>query len=192
MHTIWRTEQRQRRRRVVLTTVLVALAVVVAAYLLGVGALQCLLLATAVTTVGATFLAVDQLDDDPALPPLLDSGDRSGTRRDVSRLSWVLAGYDNRVGRLPYLRIRAIAANRLAWRGIDLATAEGHEAARQFLGPQGYATLVDDAPEAPTERVFVSCVALLETLDGSSAPDLGPALPGSHRGVTSTSTGGRR
>lgn len=175
MQTIWRTEQRQHRRRVVLTTVLVALAVSLAAYLLGVGTLQCLLLATAVTSVGAVFLAVDQLDDDPTLPPLLDSGDRSGTRRDVSRLSWVLTGYDNRVGRLPYLRLRAIAANRLAMRGVDLSSAEGHEAARQLLGSQGYATLVADAPEAPTERVFVSCVALLETLDADRGPQVRPA-----------------
>jgi hypothetical protein len=186
MHTIWREEERKRRRQVVVATGIAAVAVAVAAYLLGVGVLQCLLLVTAVTTVGAAFLALNQLDDDPSLPPVLDIGDSSGTRREVARMSWVMTGYDNRVGRLPYLRLRAIATTRLAWRGIDLATTDGDRAARELLGPVGYAVLVADSPEAPTERQFVACVTLLERLDGAPATAAPAATAGAAVGSAPT------
>ena len=165
MHSIWRLEERKRRRKVLVTTLLVTIVVVVAAFLIGVSLVQCLLLATAGATVGAVLLALPELDDDPALPPIYDGGDTAGTRREVSRLSWVMVGHDNRVGGAPYHRLREIAATRLALRGVDLATVEGDRAAQDLLGALGYRTLIADAAIPPTSREFEQCVTLLERLD---------------------------
>jgi hypothetical protein len=159
-------ERRRRRRNVVLTTALVALAVAVSGYLIGVAWFQCLLLVTGVTTVGAMYLALGGVDDDPTLPPLDDTGLNTGTRREVSRLSWVLAGHDNRVGGVPYRRLRAIAVNRLGLRGIDVSDPAGDAAAREVLGEQGYRLLIAESSSTPTQRQFVDCISLLERLDG--------------------------
>jgi hypothetical protein len=159
-------ERRRRRQNVVLTTAAVALVVAVAGYILGVAWLQLLLLLTGVTTVGVACLALDSVEDDPALPPLDDAGLNTGTRREVSRLSWVLAGHDNRIGGVPYRRLRAIAVNRLALRGIDVSEPAGDEAARELLGELGYKLLINESTSAPTQRQFVDCITLLENLDG--------------------------
>ena len=159
-------ERRRRRQNVVLTTASVALVVAVAGYILGVAWLQLLLLLTGVSTVGVACLALDSVQDDPALPPLDEAGLNTGTRREVSRLSWVLAGHDNRVGGVPYRRLRAIAVNRLALRGIDVSEPAGDEAARELLGELGYRLLIAESTSAPTQRQFVDCITLLENLDG--------------------------
>ena len=169
MHSIWRLEERKRRRKVLVTTLLVTIVVVLAAFLIGVSLVQCLLLATAGATVGAVLLALPELDDDPALPPIYDGGDTAGTRREVSRLSWVMVGHDNRVGGAPYHRLREIAATRLALRGVDLSTVEGDQAAQDLLGPLGYRMLIAEASTTPTSRVFEQCVTLLERLEGEPA-----------------------
>jgi hypothetical protein len=144
----------------------------------GVGWLKCLLLATAVTTVGATYLALDSVDDDRALPPLDDVGVNTGTRREVSRLSWMMAGHDNRVGGVPYRRLRAIAVNRLGLRGIDVSDPAGDAAAREVLGEQGYRLLIAESSSTPTQRQFVDCISLLERLDGrDSEAGRSTALP---------------
>jgi hypothetical protein len=127
------------------------------------------LLATAVTTVGATYLALDSVDDDRALPPLDDVGVNTGTRREVSRLSWMMAGHDNRVGGVPYRRLRAIAVNRLALRGIDVSDPAGDQAARTLLGEMGYRLLIAETNSAPSQRQFADCITLLEELDDHSS-----------------------
>ena len=165
MDHIRRIEERKRRRKVVTTTVLGTVVLTGAAFLIGVNLVQCLLLATAGATVGAVLLAVHDLDDDPGLAPIYDAGDSAGTRREVSRLSWVMVGQDNRVGGAPYHRLREIAATRLALRGVDLSSVEGDRAAQDLLGPLGYRTLIAEATSTPTLRVFEQCVALLERLD---------------------------
>jgi hypothetical protein len=153
------------RHRVLVTSIVLTVVVGAVSYLVGVGWWQCLLLASAAAATGAVYLALTDLEADPALPPLDDSGRSTGTRRDVSRLSWVMEGHDNRVGAAPYRRLRAIATNRLALMGVDLADEDGRTAARALLGPVGYATLVEESLTTPTQRVFVDCVTLLEGLD---------------------------
>jgi len=175
MHRVRLLEERRRRRKVVIVTVLVTVVVAVAAFLIGVSLVQCLLLATAVTTVGAVLLAVHDLDDDPGLPPIYDAGDTAGTRREVSRLSWVMVGHDNRVGSAPYHRLRQIAATRLALRGVDLSSPDGDRAAQDLLGPVGYRVLVAEATTAPTSREFEECLSRLERLDPDPQAVRGPA-----------------
>jgi hypothetical protein len=157
--------RRSARRRSVITTAVLAVVVLFAAYGVGVAWVQSLLLATAVTAIGAIHLAVSDLEDEPSLPPVDDSGRNVGTRRDVSRLSWVMGGQDNRVGSVPYRRLRLIAANRLALLGLDLTLPADQRAAQDLLGPVAYATLVEESVSAPTQRVFDDCVTRLERLD---------------------------
>jgi hypothetical protein len=160
---------RRHRRRVVLSTTLLVLVVMALAYLVGVGWLQCLLLATAVTTVCAIYRAAGGFSDDSGLPPLEASGRDAGTRREVSRLSWAMAGHDNRVGSVPFRRLRAIAVNRLSLRGIDVGTAAGQQQARELLGSDGYEVLIAETNATPTQRRFQDCLTLLEGLDPSSS-----------------------
>jgi hypothetical protein len=183
-------ERERRRRNVVSTTVVLALCVGAAGYLLGVAWLQILLLITGVTTVGAACVALGSVDDDPDLPPLDQAGVNTGTRREVSRLSWVLAGHDNRVGGVPYRRLRAIAVNRLSLRGIDVSDPAGDEAARELLGEEGYRLLIAETNATPSQRQFVDCITLLERLDGldpeTSRPGAGPSAPGGSDAQTTT------
>ena len=175
MRAVRLLEERRRRRKVVVATVLVTVLVAAAAFLIGVSLVQCLLLVTAGTTVGAVLLAVHDLDDDPGLPSIYDAGDTAGTRREVSRLSWVMVGHDNRVGSAPFHRLRQIAATRLALRGIDLSSPEGDRTAQDLLGPVGYRVLVAEATTAPTSRVFEECLTRLERLDPDPQTVRGPA-----------------
>ena len=169
---------RRHRRRVVLSTAVPVVVVMALAYLVGVGWLQCLLLATVVTTVSAIYRAAGGFSDDTELPPLEATGRDAGTRREVSRLSWAMAGHDNRVGSVPYRRLRAIAVNRLRLRGIDLDTAAGQQAARDLLGATGYDLLVAETNGTLTQRRFKDCLTLLEGLDPSFHPaGSRPAVP---------------
>ncbi len=165
--TILVAAERRRRRRTVIWTFVLAVVTAGLSWAVGVSWAQSLLLFTAVTTVGAAVFALDQLDDDSQLPPLDPTGRSEGTRREVSRLSWALAGADNRVGDRPYRRVRAIAAHRLAMRGIDPSDPAGEEAARALLGPMGFDQLVAETTSPPTQRTFAACITLLERLDDS-------------------------
>ena len=160
-----------RRRRLVRST---ALAVLVAAlaWFVGVPWVQSLLIGAAVTVVGTVAGALDRLEDDPQLPPVDDAGGSSGARREVSRLSWAMAGPENRVGDVPYRRIRAIADTRLRLRGLDPDDPDGRPAVEELLGSRAYAVLVAEATRNPTVAVFEQCLSVLEGLD-----EQGPAAP---------------
>lgn len=177
-----------RRRRVITWTVVSAVLLGGLAWALGVSLIQSVLLALAASVVGAGCLAVSGVVTEPTLPPLQDSDQAEGTRREVSRLSWALGGRD-RAGAVPYRRLRAIATHRLALRWIDPATPEGDQAARELLGPLGYTQLVAESNAAPSVDVFAACVALLERLDETSGVTAGStaAPEGSSRAA-----GGRR
>jgi hypothetical protein len=168
--------ERRRRRRVVGYTVVMALVMAGLSWAIGVTVIQSLLLATGVTMVGAIVGSSIALDDEIGLPPLDETGRNEGTRREVSRLSWVMAGQDNRVGDVPYRRLRAIAVNRLGLRGIDVAEEAGQQAARELLGQQGYAMLVEEATRTPTQRSFQEGIALLERLDERGSASTTPTL----------------
>ena len=135
------------------------------AWFVGVSWAKCALLATVVITARTVFFALNDLDDEPALPPLDRTGRDEGARREVSRLSWGMIGQENRVGEVPFRRLRALAATRLSVRGIDLVDLHDHEAARRLLGPLAYDTLIGDIGRPPSQAIFQHCLAALERLD---------------------------
>lgn len=169
------TAERDRRRRLVRTLVL-AVLVAALAWFVGVHWVQSLLLGAAVTVIGTVVGALDRLDDDPQLPPVDDGGGSSGARREVSRLSWAMAGPENRVGDVPFRRIRAIADTRLRLRGLDPDDPDSRPAVEELLGPRAYAVLVADATRNPTVAVFEQCLTVLEGLD-----EQGPVAPAGSR-----------
>ena len=89
-----------------------------------------------------------------------------------------MAGQDDRVGDVPYRRLRAIAANRLGLRGLDVADPAAQAELERLLGPLGYATLVAEPKRNPTVRTFSDCLTLLENLDD---PDRVAWVPSSGR-----------
>lgn len=167
--------QRSWRRRRLTWTLVLALLVAGAGWAIGAGVPHSLLLGLAVAAVGATLVALDLVDDEPRLPPEEQLGRNAGARREIARLSWAMAGGDQRVGEQPYRRLRAVVAARLAGAGIDPSDPAGEQAARELLGPTGYAQLVAVAPGPPTRRVFESCLTLVERM---GHPADAPGRPG--------------
>lgn len=94
---------------------------------------------TAVALLGLRRLPSTNADEDWPMRP--DAPDDRGVRREVTRLSWSLQGYEDRVERPSLRRLRAVAAPRLRARGLDLDRPEDAEACRALLGPEAYAVV---------------------------------------------------
>jgi hypothetical protein len=164
-------EQDRGRRGRLAWTVVLTILVAGLAWLVGVTWLKALLLATAVATTGVVLIALRRLDDEAELPLVEGPSRNDGIRREVSRLSWALAGQDNLVGEMAFRRLRKLARDRLSQLGIDLDVAEGQRAAREALGSLGYDTLIAEVGRPPTQKIFQQCVGVLESLDDRlSAP----------------------
>ncbi|GAA2100235.1 hypothetical protein GCM10009841_14740 [Microlunatus panaciterrae] len=154
--------QRIRRTRVVWVVVLSVL-VPVAAFVVGVNWVQCLLLGTATATVGGLLALLPAGEDVPWEPP--DDQIADGARREVTRLSWTLGGHENRVGEAPLRRLRELAVTRLAARGVQVDDPAGRETAARLLGDQVWAVLTAETGPPPRFDTFVRCVDALERLD---------------------------
>ena len=92
-----------------------------------------------------------------------DPSDR-GVRREVSRLSWGLHGYQGRVDRRAALRLHQLAARRLQRLGVDLDDPAQAPQARELLGDQAYAALTTGAAEPPRYDSYARAVTALERL----------------------------
>ncbi len=158
-------QERLDRRKLIVGTAILAVATGGLAWVVGVSPVQCLLLASAVVFFRVTFGFLAKVDEEHVLPPLDDSGRSHGARREVSRLSWTMVGQDNRVGEIPFRRLRALAATRLRLRGIDPGDESGQQAARELLGDLCYDTLVGELGHPPSVAVFERCLVTLEKLD---------------------------
>jgi hypothetical protein len=90
----------------------------------------------------------------PPPPPKVD-----GARREASELSWALRTRDELVDELIVLRVRSIAANRLATRRLSLNNPAHRQRIEQLIGQQAHEIL----SSAGTRRVHIS--ALLAGLD---------------------------
>ncbi len=90
-----------------------------------------------------------------------ESDDR-GVRRDVTRLSWTLQGYESRVERPSIRRLRAVAAHRLAVRGLDLDADV--DACRAILGTTAYQVVTADARTHVRIEAFTEALAAVGNL----------------------------
>lgn len=97
---------------------------------------------------------------------------RDGVRRNVTSLTWYLAGRDGRVSEAAVRRLRQDAHRRLARRGVHLPLGLAHadhlppavrDEARALLGP-AWDVLTERGAEMPTVRQVEQCVTVLERL----------------------------
>ena len=95
-------------------------------------------------------------------PLRAEEADDRGVRRDVTRLSWTLQGYESRVEQPSIRRLRAVAAHRLAGRGLDLET--DIDACRAALGPTAYQTVTADARTHVRIEAFTDALTAVENL----------------------------
>ncbi len=150
-------------RETVVLAVIGLIAIAVLAWAVGLEWPEAILVAlSAVAVLGLRRLPVTNADDGwPALP---DDADDRGVRRDVTRLSWTLHGYEARVERPSVRRLRAVAARRLAARGLDLESPADAEACRTALGETAYAVVNADSRAQVDFDTFTEAVAAVEQL----------------------------
>lgn len=153
--------------RALLTVALPALAACAVLTLTGV--LDLLHAALLVVAVTAAVLLWRRLDDGAeAAWPDLPQDRREGARNDVSELGWATFTRSGAVGERVLRRVRALAAARLADRGVDLAAPGGTDAAARLLG----ADVVDGlASGRPVGRVEVHrWLDAIDALPASAEP----------------------
>lgn len=117
---------------------------------------------SAVVLLGLRRLPVTSADD--GWPARADDADDRGVRRDVTRLSWTLQGYEARVERPSLRRLRAVAVERLASSGLDLENASDAAACRSALGETAYAVVTADSRAVVDFDTFTEAVTAIERL----------------------------
>lgn len=149
----------------------VAAAVAVVSWYFGADALHALVLAVAVTAVAAA-LRIDV--------GVADSGWGTdtvrrlrGSRSELAELSLSLQGRDGRsLGKGRAVgRIRDLARQRLAERGLSLLTPSDRYEIERLLGPRAFAVIAAPQRRRITFRAVTSCLDALEALDRRGRPD---------------------
>ncbi len=97
-------------------------------------------------------------------PPPPEAGSDRGVRREVTRLSWSLHGYESRVERPSLIRLRAAAERRLAQRGLRLGNPTDEAGCRALLGPLAHRVLSAGPRAHVTFDEFAASLTVLESL----------------------------
>ena len=141
--------------------ILVAVVAGVGCWFFGVGILPAVIIALAVGSVGIVLWLANitaGAREWPPPPPLVTDG----ARRESSDLSWAIrsrgSGVDDRI----VIRIRRIAADRLAARQLDLDNPAHRAAIQRLLGRPTTETLLN--PRAHRVRI-ADVVGMLDLLD---------------------------
>ncbi|MCA5894755.1 hypothetical protein LEP48_15555 [Isoptericola sp. NEAU-Y5] len=158
------------RRRSVLLTAATALVAGIALAALGVlDPLHAALLVVVVATVTAVWRTLDE-GTDPAFPPVPEDR-RDGARNDVSELGWATFTRDGAVGNRMRERLRALAAARLAERGVDLDDPGHHDAAARLLGSDVVDGLTSRQPAGRAEvHRWIDAIDLLVPTPPDATP----------------------
>ncbi|MFF2051954.1 hypothetical protein ACFVU2_10180 [Leifsonia sp. NPDC058194] len=144
------------------------------AWLLGMDAPHAVgLAAVAIALAGSLALVGEQSEVAWSAP---DPVSRPGSRRDVAQLGWSVAvgARGLRGGRASsdaVRRLRGLAAEALALRGIGLDDPDSREAVAGLLGEETAALLRRGSGETPSTAAFVAALARIEAL--GSAVDRG-------------------
>ncbi|SKC71087.1 hypothetical protein [Krasilnikoviella flava] len=161
--------------RTLLTVGLPALAA--CAVLTGTGVLD-LLHAVLLVVVVVTAVALwRRLDDGEEAPwPDVPQDRREGARNDVSELGWATFTRSGAVGDRVLRRVRALAAARLADRGVDLAAPDGPREAARILGTEVVEGLTSRRQVGRAE-VHGWLDAIDALLPATTAPTSAPSAP---------------
>jgi hypothetical protein len=148
--------------------VVVAAVITGACWVIGLDLANAVALAVfAVALYGLRALAPGETDAWQAEP---ETAHNTGTRREVARLSWGLHGQDARVDRWSARRLHALAARRLAARGLDLDAPQDAAECRRILGTPTYDALSLDPNNLPRFADFVAALDVIERFSLEEIP----------------------
>ncbi|GAA4154996.1 hypothetical protein GCM10022286_03370 [Gryllotalpicola daejeonensis] len=96
------------------------------------------------------------------------TGERGrGARDDVQVLGWAVADLRGHIQPRALERVRGVARDRLAQRGLDLDAASDRPAIEALIGRRAYATLHSDVAHMPSQAALL---ASLDALDRVGLP----------------------
>lgn len=137
--------------------------VTVVGWLVGLEPTPALLIALGVVTV-LGLRRLPSTNRQERWPQSPEANPDRGVRREVTRLSWSLHGYESRVERPSLIRLRAVADRRLGRRGLHLDDPADGGRCRAILGPLAFRVLTA-GPRAPvTFDEFADSLSALEKL----------------------------
>jgi len=162
-----------RRRRVgaALWTVSAVLAALVA-WDLGLDVGHAVLLGALVAGAGTLQLTMPELET-PELPEPAGYA-RDGVRQEVASLTYAMRGEKGAVRESVVLRIRDLAARRLARHGLELDRQDDTERIEALLGPA--AGVLVRGQTRPSASAIAACLDALDALDALHAHE-GPTAP---------------
>jgi hypothetical protein len=161
-------------RRVTIITALVAVAIGIFLFVVGIPFYIFATFVCLVVLVGGLIAAIDD-PDEPKLPEVRGAM-RGGARREVTDAAWRLSESRGRVGAAGAERLRAIAARRLARRGIDLDDPADRSRAEAALGSLAYAVV--SRPSTQPAAALRATVRAIDRLGRSDDQPLQPLASG--------------
>jgi len=88
-----------------------------------------------------------------------------GSRDDVQVLGWAVADLRGHVQPRALERVRIVARDRLAQRGLDLGAASDRREIEALIGTRPYATLHSTPSNMPSQAALLACLDALDALD---------------------------
>ncbi|GAA4172749.1 hypothetical protein GCM10022287_14150 [Gryllotalpicola koreensis] len=85
-----------------------------------------------------------------------------GARDDVHVLGWAVADLRGHVQLRALDRVRAVARDRLAQRGLDLDAESDRAAIESLLGTRAYRTLHSNVSSMPSQSALLACLDALD------------------------------
>jgi hypothetical protein len=148
--------------------------------LLGMPGEQCLFIAA----VGVAIAALVRFPPDGfdiGFPEPPDPVRDRGTRREAFRLSWNVAGRQDRVGSTLINRLQQVAARRLAEHGLDLTDPANRDRVIARLDPTSYRLLTLPPGSDASTRAFNHTLAVVERLAEAGRTPLNQPSNESHQ-----------
>jgi len=139
-----------------------------AMWVIGASAWFAALLGAAVLGTVVVWRSLPQLEE--PIWPKHETVRGLGARDDVLVLGWAAAGRRGRVQSRAVQKARAIAAERLARRGLDLDEASDRDPVVALIGAQAYGVLHSTVSSMPSQGALLSCLDALERLDERGRP----------------------
>jgi hypothetical protein len=100
--------------------------------------------------------------------PKRDPESAPGARDDVLVLGWAVADLRGHVQLRAYDRVRTVARDRLAQRGLDLDAASDAPEIEALIGRRAYATLHSNVARMPSQAALLACLDALDQLKESA------------------------
>jgi hypothetical protein len=153
--------QPSRRARAILL-VLAAIVAGFVCWFIGMDPAHAVVVTAAVVAVGFAWIAVPEHSD--TRWPVAYPKTPDGARNDVLDLSWALRRQRGGIRERAVGRIRGLAVERLAHRGLSLNNPNDRAAIENLIGPRPYAVLTSTSGRPPQLRTVEACLDALERI----------------------------